>query len=61
MNPSTAQRVDTDSIAAVEADLATSDDSNDLIALLTESGLNPPDVAEAPSTPFAVYLPIVMR
>jgi len=61
LNPSTAQRVDTDSIAAVEADLATSDDSNDLIALLTESGLNPPDLAEAPSTPSAIYLPIVMR
>ena len=33
---------------------------DDLIALMTESALNPPDLADAPETN-VVYLPIVMR
>jgi uncharacterized repeat protein (TIGR01451 family) len=41
---------------------AASGEADDLIALLTESGLNPPDLAEAPSmSNYTIYLPVVMR
>ena len=44
----------------IENDQTASGVPDDLIALMTESALNPPDLADAPETN-VVYLPIVMR
>jgi len=57
---SEASVVESNSGVWAEAAPAAPGESEDLVALLTESALNPPDLAEAPSA-FSVYLPIVMR
>jgi uncharacterized repeat protein (TIGR01451 family) len=60
LNTMEVQAGDVSPDVVIEGEQAASGVPDDLIALITESALNPPDLADAPETNI-VYLPIVMR